>query len=358
MTRGAGGVLDVMEILMKCNRNERIVILGDFNGWVGVQLDGYEKVLVKFGDERVNENGDYLLLLCQEFNLNDDGHLLNEENNVKERWKNYFVSVYTCEDTVADNNIIATEYMIDVENEGEIRMDKIMKALKHIKVGKPVGYDRVLSVMLRGGQGLQCLSQNGLTSAEVSNRDVQFHPGHSTYSWIAVCMILKDYECGLRIDELSVKYLYADNQVILAPLACQLQEMVNKINDSVKKMGMKVSVGEKFEQGKSLYTWVVCLQMMVKHDRDIERRVNTENKVNGALFAIMNSKSMLRQARLAMCMGMSMAEEKRSRINAVEMRSLGSMCGVSRKDRCSNSNFRERYGLKEDVVPRVERGTL
>ncbi|GBP09580.1 hypothetical protein EVAR_76575_1 [Eumeta japonica] len=36
---------DVRDILMKCNRNERIVIQGDFNGWVGVQLDEYEKVL-------------------------------------------------------------------------------------------------------------------------------------------------------------------------------------------------------------------------------------------------------------------------------------------------------------------------
>ncbi|GBP49581.1 Retrovirus-related Pol polyprotein from type-2 retrotransposable element R2DM; Endonuclease [Eumeta japonica] len=45
---------------------------------------------------------------------------------------------------------------------------------------------------------------------------------------------LKEYECGLRIDELSVKcLLYANNQVILAPSACGLQEMLNKMNDSV-----------------------------------------------------------------------------------------------------------------------------
>ncbi|GBP08873.1 hypothetical protein EVAR_78268_1 [Eumeta japonica] len=36
-----------------------------------------------------------------------------------------------------------------------------------------------------------------------------------------------------------------------------------------------------------------------KHDRDIERRVNAGNKINGALLAIMNSKSVSRQARLA-----------------------------------------------------------
>ncbi|GBP46351.1 hypothetical protein EVAR_39729_1 [Eumeta japonica] len=38
------------------------------------------------------------------------------------------------------------------------------------------------------------------------------------------------------------------------------------------------------------------------------------------------------------------------------MRSLRSMCAVSRKDRRRNSDVIERCGLKEDVVTRVERG--
>ncbi|GBP81225.1 hypothetical protein EVAR_55721_1 [Eumeta japonica] len=38
------------------------------------------------------------------------------------------------------------------------------------------------------------------------------------------------------------------------------------------------------------------------------------------------------------------------------MRSLRSMCKVSRRDRCRNSYVRERCGPKEDVVIRVERG--
>ncbi|GBP28477.1 hypothetical protein EVAR_93424_1 [Eumeta japonica] len=36
------------------------------------------------------------------------------------------------------------------------------------------------------------------------------------------------------------------------------------------------------------------------------------------------------------------------------MRSMGSMCGVSRKDRRRNSDVRERCGLKEDVATRVK----
>ncbi|GBP57486.1 hypothetical protein EVAR_36138_1 [Eumeta japonica] len=40
------------------------------------------------------------------------------------------------------------------------------------------------------------------------------------------------------------------------------------------------------------------------------------------------------------------------------MRWLRSMCEMSRKDRCRNSDVRERCGLKEDVVARAERGML
>ncbi|GBP64661.1 hypothetical protein EVAR_42612_1 [Eumeta japonica] len=38
--------------------------------------------------------------------------------------------------------------------------------------------------------------------------------------------------------------LYADDQVIFAPLACRLQGMVNKMNDSVKKRVMKINIGK------------------------------------------------------------------------------------------------------------------
>ncbi|GBP76408.1 hypothetical protein EVAR_74457_1 [Eumeta japonica] len=48
-----------------------------------------------------------------------------------------------------------------------------------------------------------------------------------------------------------------------------------------------------------------------------------------------------------------MAEENESKVNAMEVRSLDSICGVSRK--CRNSDVRKRRGLKEDVVTRVER---
>ncbi|GBP18102.1 CDP-diacylglycerol--glycerol-3-phosphate 3-phosphatidyltransferase, mitochondrial [Eumeta japonica] len=56
---------------------------------------------------------------------------------------------------------------------------------------------------------------------------------------------LKEYEYGLRMDELSVKcLLYDDDHVIFVLFAYELQEMVIKMNGSVKKRGMKVNVNK------------------------------------------------------------------------------------------------------------------
>jgi hypothetical protein len=41
-------------------------MLGDFNGWVGIKRDGYERVRGTFG---VNENGKSLLEVCLEWSL-------------------------------------------------------------------------------------------------------------------------------------------------------------------------------------------------------------------------------------------------------------------------------------------------
>lgn len=44
-----------------------------------------------------------------------------------------------------------------------------------------------------------------------------------------------------------------------------------------------------------------------------------------------------------------------NRINTVKMRSLRSKCDVKMYDRVRNVVTRKRYGLKEDVVTRIER---
>ncbi|GBP93311.1 Wilms tumor protein homolog B [Eumeta japonica] len=100
----------------------------------------------------------------------------------------------------------------------------------------------------------------------------------------------------------------------------------------------------------------------------LKESVIARNKVNGDLLAIINSKSVSRQACLPFNNGVLIStviygskswewqKKNESRINAVQLRLLRSMCGVSRKNKCRNSDVRGQYGLKEDVVNRVERG--
>ncbi|GBP66953.1 hypothetical protein EVAR_40545_1 [Eumeta japonica] len=47
---------DVREIVVKCDRKERIVLLGDFNDWVSVQLDGYERPLAAHGHSQAQRS--------------------------------------------------------------------------------------------------------------------------------------------------------------------------------------------------------------------------------------------------------------------------------------------------------------
>ncbi|GBP06518.1 hypothetical protein EVAR_4635_1 [Eumeta japonica] len=89
--------------------------------------------------------------------------------------------------------------------------------------------------------------------------------------------------------------LFVDSCLYDLRSACGLQEMVNKMNDSVKKRSMKVNFGKTkvtvFERGEGMTECDIL-------GEDIERRVNAGNKLNGALLAIMNSKSVSRQAHL------------------------------------------------------------
>ncbi|GBP51004.1 hypothetical protein EVAR_37161_1 [Eumeta japonica] len=82
----------------------------------------------------------------------------------------------------------------------------------------------------------------------------------------------KEYECGLRMDELSVKcVMYADNQVILALSAYGLQEMVNKLNDSVKKRDLKVNVVKAGYGGRKMKVGSMKEDVVTKIERGMLR---------------------------------------------------------------------------------------
>ncbi|MFA0954723.1 endonuclease/exonuclease/phosphatase family protein, partial [Klebsiella pneumoniae] len=60
---------ELSDILRGYEANERVIVLGDLNGWVGVRRDGLDDVLGKFGDPRVNDNGTRVINLCIEHKL-------------------------------------------------------------------------------------------------------------------------------------------------------------------------------------------------------------------------------------------------------------------------------------------------
>ncbi|GBP46389.1 hypothetical protein EVAR_36369_1 [Eumeta japonica] len=92
------------------------------------------------------------------------------------------------------------------------------------------------------------------------------------------------------------------DQVILAPSTCESRKMVIEINVAVKERGMN----------ESTY-WM---------ESGVRR------------------------------------EKNESEMNAVQARSVRSACRVPLKDRRRDSDVRERCGLKQDVVNKVEEGML
>ena len=107
-----------------------------------------------------------------------------------------------------------------------------------------------------------------------------------------------------------------------------------------------------------------------RYTADVERRVNAENSVNAALGKFLGSKCLSQKAQLPIHNAVLIStlmygseswvwqREHESRINAVEMRSLRKICGVTLADRVPNDDVRKRVGLKESVGVKIRRGML
>ena len=73
----------------------------------------------------------------------EDGCLLSEECKVLERWKGYFESLFSSQDSMQGVGNWAEASFddpnSDVYEENEIKMDEIVRALRGMKVGKAAG---------------------------------------------------------------------------------------------------------------------------------------------------------------------------------------------------------------------------
>nr|XP_015923682.2 uncharacterized protein LOC107451951 [Parasteatoda tepidariorum]XP_042907849.1 uncharacterized protein LOC107451951 [Parasteatoda tepidariorum] len=65
--RNESRIVKALKKVIEESITDEMVILGDFNAWVGTSEDSKE--IGKFGDERTNNNGDILIQICKDFRL-------------------------------------------------------------------------------------------------------------------------------------------------------------------------------------------------------------------------------------------------------------------------------------------------
>ena len=104
--------------------------------------------------------------------------------------------------------------------------------------------------------------------------------------------------------------------------------------------------------------------------RDVERRITAGNKVNGALAALTRRQNVSTAARLAVHNALLiptllygsetwvLKKKNERKMNAVEMRSLRRICGVSLADRIRNEEIHKMTGTSGNFTVRTKKNVL
>ena len=204
---------------------------------------------------------------------------------------------------------------------------------------------------------------------------------------------LKESECGVKLGDLNINcLLYADDAVLLASSESELQTLVTSMKDECEVKGLRLNVEKTkvlvFERNDERtkceinvnekileqLNEIVYLGSMFardgKCDTDVERRVTAGSKVNGALAGLLESQSITRKARLAVHNAVLVPtllygseawvcqKKHESKVNAVEMRSLRKLCGVTLADQIRNEEIRRMAGFKESVIIKMHKGMV
>ena len=187
------------------------------------------------------------------------------------------------------------------------------------------------------------------------------------------------------------KLLYADDAVLMADSEENLQRMVNvfegvcmrrklKVNVSKSKVmvvskngGFNVNVqlnGERMEQVQCFRYLGSDIHECGGMNEEFGHRAREGEKVGGALRAVWRNKRMSMEAMRGMYESIVvptvlygsetwvMNARNVSRLEAVEMRCLRSMCGVTKYDRIRNERIRERTGVQMRLGERAEQAIL
>ncbi|KAF1010546.1 MAG: hypothetical protein GAK29_05048 [Acinetobacter bereziniae] len=198
---------------------------------------------------------------------------------------------------------------------------------------------------------------------------------------------------GVKVGSVDVKVLlYADDAVLVAEDPNELQGMMQKLGESAKKMDLKINAsktkvvvfdregteeeckvtlnGEELEQVKE---FAYLGRMFVKDgnlDGEIERRVKAGRKASGSLWSVAKNENVSAEAKVAVYKSVVLPTllygseswvckaQHMSKINAVGMDFLRSVCGKTRMDRVRNEWVRKECGVRLSVSDVYERTVL
>ena len=185
--------------------------------------------------------------------------------------------------------------------------------------------------------------------------------------------------------------LYADDTVLIADSRDSLQRMVNVFGEVCWRRKLKVNVakskvmvvsknggqvvdvqlnGERMEQVECFRYLGTDIHENGKLNEEIGHRVREGEKVGGALRAVWRNKKMSVKAMKGMYEAIVVPTvlygseawvlnaRDVSRVEAVEMRCLRSMCGVTKYDRVRNERIREQTGVQMRMGERAEQARL
>ena len=198
-------------------------------------------------------------------------------------------------------------------------------------------------------------------------------------------------EVGLQFGELrTASLLFADDVVLMASSACDLQHSLDRFASECEAAGMRVStskseamvlsrkpvdcqlqvLGEPLPQVKEFKYLGVLFTNEGTMEREIGRRIGAAGAVLQSLYrTVVTKRELSRKAKLSIYRSVFiptliygherwvMTERTRSRIQAAEMSFLRRVAGVSLRDRVRSSVIRERLGV-ESLLLCVERSQL
>ena len=181
---------------------------------------------------------------------------------------------------------------------------------------------------------------------------------------------------GRNLEELLNELLFADDQVIIAPTANQLQHHINKLNSVCQDYNMKINI-DKTEVMTIARTEKTTSIFIEKHqlkqvkdftylgsifsdngriNNEIQQRCNKANQVIGQMSPILKCKYVCMDTKRALyntiflptlcyqCQTWTMTSDDRRKITTTEMKCLRRMLGVSKRDRLRNEDIRKLVG--------------